>query len=48
MAALAANSDFKVVSIDIRAVFLEAKKLDREVFVRPPDDIKRKEKYGNC
>ena len=39
--ALAANQNFKVVSMDIRAVFLQAKKLDREVFVRPPDDIKK-------
>ena len=39
--ALAANQNFKVVSMDIRAAFLQAKKLDREVFVRPPDDIKK-------
>merc|ERR1711873_357206 len=38
--ALAANQIFRVVSMDIRAAFLQAKKLDREVFVRPPDDIK--------
>ena len=38
---LVTNSDFEVVSIDIRAVFLQANKLDREVFVRPPDDIKK-------
>ena len=44
MAVLAANSDFKVVSIDIRALFLQAKKFDREVFVRPPDNIKKKGK----
>ena len=44
LAALAANCEFKVVSIDIRAVFLQAKKLDREVFVRPPDDIKKEGK----
>ena len=42
--ALAANQNFKVVSMDIRAVFLQAKKLDREVFVRPPDDIKQEGK----
>ena len=37
---LAENNDFKMVSMDIRAVFLKAKKFDREVFVRPPDDKK--------
>ena len=42
--ALAANQNFKVVSMDIRAAFLQAKKLDREVFVRPPDDIKKEGK----
>ena len=42
--ALAANQNFKVVSMDIRAAFLQAKKLDREVFVRPPDDIKQEGK----
>ena len=42
--ALAANQNFRVVSIDIRAAFLQAKKLDREVFVRPPDDIKKEGK----
>ena len=41
LAVLAANSDFKVVSIDIRVAFLQAKKLDREVFVIPSDDIKK-------
>ena len=39
--ALAANQNFKVVSMDIRAAFLQAKTLDREVFVRPPNDIKK-------
>merc|ERR1711962_1747485 len=33
LVALAANQNFKVVSMDIRAAFLHAKKLDREVFV---------------
>ena len=44
MAVLVANSDFKVVSIDISVAFLQAKKMDREVFVRPPDDIKKEGK----
>ena len=39
--ALAANQNFKGVSMDIRLTFLQAKKLDREVFVRPPDDIRK-------
>merc|ERR1712082_388215 len=38
---LSANLNFQIVSMDIRAVFLQAKKLDRDVFVRPPDDIKK-------
>ena len=44
LVALAANQNFKVVSMDIRAAFLQAKKLDREVYVRPPDDIKKEGK----
>ena len=44
LVALAANSGFKVVSMDIRAAFLQAKKLDREVYVRPPEDIKKEGK----
>ena len=44
LVALAANQNFRVVSMDIRAAFLQAKKLDREVYVRPPDDIKKEGK----
>merc|ERR1712240_227341 len=44
LVALAANQNFRVVSMDIRAAFLQAKKLDGEVFVRPPDDIKKEGK----
>merc|ERR1711921_57812 len=40
----AANQNFRVVSMDIRAAFLQAKKLDREVFVEPPSDIKKEGK----
>ena len=36
-----ANEDFKLRKIDIRAAFLQAKQLDREVFLQPPKDIKR-------
>merc|ERR1711881_354432 len=39
--ALCANLNFKIVSMDIRAAFLQAKTLDREVFVRPPKDIEK-------
>ena len=39
--AIAANEQFKVVSMDIRAVFLQANKLDREIFMRPPEDIRK-------
>merc|ERR1712002_599474 len=38
------NQNFRVVSMDIRAAFLQAKKLNREVFVRLPDDIKKEGK----
>ena len=33
---VAANNDFELASIDIRAAFLQAKTLDREVFMKPP------------
>ena len=36
--ALSANYNFKIVSVDIRAAFLQAKTLDREVYVKPPKD----------
>merc|ERR1711867_204775 len=36
--ALSICYNFKIVSMDIRAAFLQAKTLDREVFVRPPKD----------
>ena len=36
-----ANEDFELRKIDIRAAFLQAKQLDREVFLQPPRDIKR-------
>ena len=39
--AVAANEDFKQRSIDIRAAFLQAKPLDRDVFMRPPKDIRK-------
>ena len=41
LVALVTNISFKKVSMDIRAAFLQAKKLDREVYVRPPEDIRK-------
>ena len=34
--ALAANQSFSLRSIDIRAAFLQAKNLEREIFLKPP------------
>ena len=34
--AVAANSKFKLASVDIRAAFLQSKVLDRDVFIEPP------------
>ena len=42
--AVAANQDFRLRSMDIRAAFLQARELDRDVFLMPPKDI-RKEGY---
>merc|ERR1712089_62769 len=39
--AVAANSRFKLASVDIRAAFLQSKVLDRYVFVKPPSDVKK-------
>ena len=41
MMAITANSKFKLASIDIRAAFLQSPVLHRDVFVRPPEDIKK-------
>jgi hypothetical protein len=42
--AVAANEGFKLRSIDIRAAFLQAKILDREVYLEPPKDVKKEGK----
>ena len=42
--ALAANEGFRLRSIDIRAAFLQAKGLDREVYMEPPKDVKKEGK----
>ena len=39
--AVAANNKFEIASLDIRAAFLQARKLDRPVFVLPPKDIRK-------
>ena len=39
--AVAANERFKLRSMDIRAAFLQAKELDRDVFMVPPKDVKK-------
>ena len=39
--AIAANQNFNLRSVNIRAAFLQAKELDREVFLSPPADLKR-------
>ena len=41
LVAVAANSGFKLASVDIRAAFLQSKILDREVFVEPPSDVRK-------
>lgn len=39
--ALAASENWKLQSIDIKSAYLQADTLDREVFVRPPKELKR-------
>ena len=39
--AVAAMKEFEICSPDICAAFLQAKGLDRDVYVRPPKDIKK-------
>ena len=38
---IAANNNFKLASVDIRAVFLQSKMFDRGVFLKLPEDIKK-------
>ncbi len=38
---VAANEDFELRKIDIRVVVLQAKQLDREVFMPPPKGTKK-------
>ena len=39
--AVAANSNFKLALVDIRATFLQSRSLDRDVFMLPPPDIRK-------
>ena len=39
--AVSANEGFELKSVDITAAFLQAEKLERDVFVEPPKDIKK-------
>ena len=39
--AVAANSNFKLASVNIRAAFLQSRTLDRDVFMKPPPDIRK-------
>merc|ERR1712105_393602 len=39
--ALAATQDFNLRRIDIRAAFLQAKDLEREIFLKPPPDVRK-------
>ena len=42
--AVAANEKFNIRSLDIRAAFLQAKGLNREIYMEPPKDIKNEGK----
>jgi hypothetical protein len=37
---IAAKEDYELVSVDIKAAFLQSRDLDRDVFVEPPSDLK--------
>ena len=39
--AIAANFGFKLASVDIRAIFLQSKALDIDIFIEPRSDIKK-------
>ena len=38
--AVAANQDFKLRSMDIRAAFFQVRELDRDVYLLPPKDLR--------
>ena len=39
--AVSVNEGFKIASVDITGAFLQAEEIDREIFVRPPPDIRK-------
>ena len=39
--AISANEEFELESVDVTAAFLQAEKLERDVFVDPPKDVKK-------
>ena len=39
--AVAANNVLKLASVDIKAAFLQSKMLERDVFVKPLEDVKK-------
>ena len=39
--AVAAKSDFELASVGIPAVFLQAKVFDQEIYMKPPEDIRK-------
>ena len=43
--AISANFGFKLTSVNIRAAFLQSKVSDREVYLKPPSDIKKPESH---
>ena len=44
--AVAVNEGFSLMSIDIRTPFLQVRGLDWKVFLEPPQDVKRKGRFG--
>ena len=41
--AFSGNEDFMLALVDIRAAFLQSRRLDRDVFMLPPSDIRKPE-----
>jgi hypothetical protein len=44
---VAANEDYELVSVDIKAAFLQSRDLDRDIFVEPLSDLKTPGKFGS-
>ena len=43
---ISANEKLKVVASDLRAAFLQSDTIDREIYVEPPPQRKRRESFG--